>query len=594
MRGTLWGSIVVGLAMTVAVAAASRFLVAADTTVQEVSSDPYSNVSSQHQTEVEPDTFSFGNTIVATFQVGRFADGGGSSNIGWATSTDGGTTWTDGFLPSLTVYSTPAGSSGRASDPSVGFDAKHGVWLISSLVCAPAPDTCWSAPISVVVSRSADGTTWTNPVILSTGNHDKNWTTCDNGSSSPFFGRCYTSWIDDGSGVTLTSVSTDGGLTWVTPVAAAGMVGVQPVVQPDGTLIIVGMSGNSVVAIRSTDGAASFSSAVLVSSAQSHSPSGMRAPVLPSVAVDGAGTAYVVWPDCRFRAACASNDIVMSTSADGITWPADPLRVSIDSTVSGVDHFIPGIAIDPSTAAASAAIGIAFYYFPDASCSPNACQLDVGFISSSTGGATWSGPSQLNALPMALSWLANTTWPGRMVGDYISASFADGRFVAAFALASAPTGATLHEAINVATLGVSSTPTPTASSTPGPSPTPLDSDGDGVPDSADNCPRWPNPGQALPAWLVPPNDPDCDGFSSAREAFVGTEANLACGINAWPVDNNDDHKAGLADVLSYIPVYLTTGPVPPYNPRYDLDADNKIGLADILAFIPFYLTTCTP
>jgi hypothetical protein len=41
---------------------------------------------------VEPDTFAFGSTVVGAFQVGRFYDGG-SSNIGWATSANGGSTW---------------------------------------------------------------------------------------------------------------------------------------------------------------------------------------------------------------------------------------------------------------------------------------------------------------------------------------------------------------------------------------------------------------------------------------------------------------------------------------------------------------------
>ena len=73
-----------------------------------ISTDPYTNLSSYHQTEVEPDTYSFGSTIVAAFQVGRFSDGG-SSNLGYATSTDNGATWTNGFLPSTTVYATPPG-----------------------------------------------------------------------------------------------------------------------------------------------------------------------------------------------------------------------------------------------------------------------------------------------------------------------------------------------------------------------------------------------------------------------------------------------------------------------------------------------------
>src|SRR5436309_13692718 len=56
-----------------------------------LSSDPYSNTSSQHATEVEPDTFAFGSTIVSAFQVGRVF-GGGGADIGFATSIDAGTT----------------------------------------------------------------------------------------------------------------------------------------------------------------------------------------------------------------------------------------------------------------------------------------------------------------------------------------------------------------------------------------------------------------------------------------------------------------------------------------------------------------------
>lgn len=57
---------------------------AAPTSVQlkQLSNDPYTNKSSQHKTEVEPDTYSFGSTIVTALQAGRFYSGGGSSNIG--------------------------------------------------------------------------------------------------------------------------------------------------------------------------------------------------------------------------------------------------------------------------------------------------------------------------------------------------------------------------------------------------------------------------------------------------------------------------------------------------------------------------------
>jgi hypothetical protein len=42
-----------------------------------VSTDPYTNAASQLQTEVEPDTFNFGSTIISAFQVGRIFGGGG-------------------------------------------------------------------------------------------------------------------------------------------------------------------------------------------------------------------------------------------------------------------------------------------------------------------------------------------------------------------------------------------------------------------------------------------------------------------------------------------------------------------------------------
>src|SRR5439155_3616439 len=35
--------------------------------------------------------------------------------------------------------------------------------------------------------------------------------------------------------------------------------------------------------------------------------------------------------------------------------------------------------------------------------------------------------------------------------------------------------------------------------------------------SGDNCPAWANPAQNLTPWPVPPNDPDCDGFSTRVE-----------------------------------------------------------------------------
>src|SRR5215475_4487532 len=74
---------------------------------QQISTDPFTNPDSQHATEVEPDTFAFGSTAITAFQAGRYFDGG-SSDIGFVTSQNGGASWVQGFLPSITVNSTPA------------------------------------------------------------------------------------------------------------------------------------------------------------------------------------------------------------------------------------------------------------------------------------------------------------------------------------------------------------------------------------------------------------------------------------------------------------------------------------------------------
>src|SRR6266567_6405653 len=104
----------------------------ANVALTQISSDPFTNPTSQHATEVEPDTFAFGSTIVAAFQQGRFVSGGGASGIGWATSTDAGANWVHGSLPGITRFA-GNGPYDRATDPVVAYDAKHGVWLIASL-----------------------------------------------------------------------------------------------------------------------------------------------------------------------------------------------------------------------------------------------------------------------------------------------------------------------------------------------------------------------------------------------------------------------------------------------------------------------------
>src|SRR5829696_2239487 len=439
------------LRLTAVLAVAALLVLAAgpalaNVALTQVSTDPFTNPTSQHRTEVEPDTFAFGNTIVSAFQVGRFFDGGGSA-IGFATSTNGGSTWTRGFLPGITKFQ-GGGPFDRASDPAVAFDPQDNVWMISSLALSEAGGVHGAA---VVTSRSTNGgLTWTNPVTTATGtNLDKNWIVCDTTATSPFFGNCYTQYDDTANGNRMKMRrSTNGGVTWGAALntgdAASGLGG-QPVVRPNGTVIVPFQSSSGQIrSFRSVDGGASWRATVLVATIQSHTVAGgLRTSPLPSAEIDAAGTAYVVWQDCRFRSGCAANDIVMSKSTSETTW-GPVTRIPIDPTSSTVDHFIPGIGVDRSTSGGTARIGLTYYFYPNRSCTAATCQLDVGFISSANGGASWSTATQL-AGPMSLSWLANTS-QGRMVGDYISTSYSGGTAHPVFTLATAPSGTVFNEA----------------------------------------------------------------------------------------------------------------------------------------------------
>jgi hypothetical protein len=446
-------------ARTIALAAPAVFALTllagtayANVTLTQVSHDIYTDAQAQHNTEVEPDTFVSGSTIVSAFQVGRVF-GGGASNIGFATSTDGGATWTHGYLPGITGNG--GGPFGQVSDAAVAFDARHNVWLIDSVGIS-------GSTVDVLTSRSTDGgLTWSNPVTVATGANDKDWVVCDDTATSPHYGNCYTEYDITSAGDSIRMrTSTNGGTSWGAALAPGGShtgLGGQPVVLANGDVVVPYESlANSIRSFRSTNGGASWNSTVLVSNISHHTVAGsLRESPLPTAEIDGAGTVYVAWADCRFRSGCPSNDIVMAKSTSETTWAA-PIRVPIDATSSTVDHFVPGLAVDRSTSGASARIGLTYYFYPTASCTASTCQLDVGFISSVNGGTSWSAATQV-AGPMTLSWLPNTS-QGRMFGDYISTSIpAGGNAYPVIAVSNAPTGSTFDQAMYVPTGGLAVT-----------------------------------------------------------------------------------------------------------------------------------------
>jgi len=420
-------------------------------TRQLVSVDTTTDPNAQHNTEINPDSFSWGSTVVATYQVGRFNAGGSAADIGWATSTNGGSSWQSGLLPSLTASSTPVGPYPRAVDANVAYDDAHGVWMISSIQVGLVGGSY--NEIQSVVSRSTNGgASWQAPVTITAQNQpDKGWLTCDNVATSPHRGTCYYVYTADLlNGQVLASRSTDGGLTWSAPVATpSGGTGLDmiPVVRPDGTVVVVGatLGEHDVMSYRSTDGGLTWTDPVVITPMQKHAVATMRAYFKPAVDIDPNGTVWATWADCRFRAGCSTNDIVYVTSADGTTWSA-PTRLPTDPVTSTIEHYIPSLAVDQDAGPGPAHVGIELYEEPTTPCGAfgqPTCQIEAVYLYSGDGGASWSAAAHLSPSLALSTWYPQAT-SGRAAGDYEAAAFSGGNAVIHYPVASAPSGTTYH------------------------------------------------------------------------------------------------------------------------------------------------------
>jgi hypothetical protein len=415
---------------------------------RQLSRDPFDDLAAQHETQVEPDSFAFGSTIVTVFQSGRLVDGGATAT-GWATSVDSGRTWRAGFLERV---------GERVSDPVVGYDPVRGVWLIATLG-ASADST------QLLISRSRDGLVWSRPEPAAADpaeSYDKEWIACDTGQTSPFRGGCYLAYLDGETREIRTRRSTNGGVTWSAPVpirvdspSLTGN-GAFPVVRPDGTLLVLfsvfgslDPGADSILVARSVDGGLTFEPARRIAPLLVEDVPGVRAPPFVSADVDAGGTVYVAWADCRFSAQCTANGVVIASSRDGVAWTT-PQRVPVGPTGAPLDHFVPALAVDPESAGSGARIAISVYTVTQ----PQGCRycevVDAFLVRSSDGGGTWRAPVRLNAQSMPLEWIANTGL-GRMLADYISVSFVGGRPVPILSLAGEPEAGELRQAVFAAT-----------------------------------------------------------------------------------------------------------------------------------------------
>jgi hypothetical protein len=154
---------------------------------------------------------------------------------GFFTSFDGGANWIDGQIP--------VRSGNGAGDPSPAFDARHDTVLMAQLENTGGQGGPFVSQGDVSVSRSLDGgRNWTEPVTVMRGQgagigpanrakfFDKEYVTCDNWPTSPWYGRCHLvavlfvnalqgAYAESG---VVYSRSDDGGATWTDPAEISG------------------------------------------------------------------------------------------------------------------------------------------------------------------------------------------------------------------------------------------------------------------------------------------------------------------------------------------------------------------------------------
>jgi hypothetical protein len=209
--------------------------------------------------------------------------------------------------------------------------------------------------------------------------------------------------------------STDGGATWGPVMSVSGApsgLGGQPVVQPNGTVVVPYTANYSAIYVfRSTNGGVSWGQTVPVASQTMHAATSELAVVPDNV-----------HPARRVDLSRRKRRIAHADRVERHRYEHVDRRRHLDSQDANpdrsgeqhVDHFLPGIGVDRATSASTAHLGLGYYYYPVSNCG-GSCQLTFGFVSSLDGGATWSAPTQVSG-PMNPQWIANTN-QGLMVGD---------------------------------------------------------------------------------------------------------------------------------------------------------------------------------
>jgi hypothetical protein len=332
--------------------------------------------------EVEPQVAVHGSTAIAMWHQDRRSDGG-AHGIGVGYSTDGGASWTETTIP-LTACSANApqalSNMFRASDPwvSIGPDGIAYASALSFNITVP------NNANAVVAARSTDGgATWDHiqPIpgaFFQTADNstDKNSTTADPTKN----GTAYTVWD------TLTL----------------------PTDNPDDNPHTQAYTGPAYFS-KTTDGGNTWSQAqIIVKTAKRTQTIGNVIVVDPRTDALYDFTDLIVQPNTPFRGARSNAQLAFVKSTDGgATWtqpqviaPFNSLGVIDPNTgnPARVGDGLESVAIDPSNGKLYVVYESSTMFTKNVKQSAGAWDDEILLVTSSDGGATWTGPTVIHKL----------------------------------------------------------------------------------------------------------------------------------------------------------------------------------------------------
>lgn len=352
-------------------------------------------------------------------------------------SSDGGQTWGAVDLP----LPPPATTNGTdfGSDPGVAFDTHGNVYYSYIVVFFNRTFQSIQGTEMAVAKSSDGGKTWPQVTFFNfnSGNgkfNDKPMIAVDTNPNSPFRDNVYVAWDTASTGKSsanddlVFSRSTDGGLTFSTPVALnnhqggpTAVIGADPFVGPDGEVYVAWHDvQNNVLAFNSSfDGGVTFGQqqtiapTVVAFDDAIPAEASRHALLYPACGADrsvGAhrGTLYCSWMD---ETASNGSDIFVAHSTNqGANWDS-PVRVNDDPAGVRKDQFNQWLSVDPVTGAVDLS-------WTDARNDPSDIKTDTYFSSSTDGGLSFAANVKVTTAMSDESTNNPFADAGNQYGDY--------------------------------------------------------------------------------------------------------------------------------------------------------------------------------